>query len=455
MWNNLIRWSLGNRVAVLFCAAAVLIAGGYAASRMSVDVLPDITAPTVTVMTEVHGMAPDEVETLVTLPLETALNGVAGLRRLRSSSAIGLSIVWVEFDWDVDPYRARQVVAERLQAARASLPATAGAPILAPMSSIMGEIMFLGLVGAKGVDPMEVRDIAEWQVRRRLLSIAGVAQVMPIGGKLKQIQVVLDPAAMRRLGIGHRQILDALRSASENAPGGFYVSGHQEYLIRGVARAQTLQELGLVAVARRGSEPVLLRQVANIRAGAALARGTASIDGRPAVVLAVVKAPAANTLELTGRIDAALDSLAATLPDGVTLYRKGFRQSRFIEVAISNVSRHIVESAVLVAILLALFLMSWRTTSISLVALPLSLITGLLVLYAIGDSINTMTLGGFAIAIGALVVSGRRCPRRSAPLCSEPCGRPRWRSAPPSSTPPSSSSSSSCRYSSSAGWRAV
>ncbi len=403
MWSHLIRWSLENRVAVLVMAAALLGWGGYTASRMSVDVLPDITAPTVTVMTEAHGMAPDEVETLITLPLENALNGVSDLRRLRSSSGIGLSVIWVEFNWNVDPYRARQIVSERLQATRASLPASAGAPVLAPMSSIMGEIMFLGLQGAKGVDPMRVRGVAEWQVRRRLLGIPGVAQVMPMGGQLKQVQVVLQPESMRRLRVGHRQVVAALRGASDNAPGGFYVSGHQEYLIRGVARAATFDELGQVVVARRGGAPVLLRQVARVRAGAALARGTASIDGRPAVVLAVVKAPAANTLDLTHRIDKALDSMASGLPKGVTLYRKGFRQARFIQVAIDNVTRHIVESAVLVVVLLALFLMSWRTTLISLVALPLSLVAGVLVLHALGDSINTMTLGGLAIAIGALV----------------------------------------------------
>ena len=403
MWKHLIRWSLENRVAVLILAVALLGWGGYAASRMTVDVLPDITAPTVTVMTEAHGMAPDEVETLITLPLETALNGVPGLRRLRSSSGIGLSIVWVEFDWDVDPYRARQVVAERLQAARGGLPASAGTPVLAPMSSIMGEIMFLGLQGAKGTDPLLLRDVARWQVRRRLLGIQGVAQVSPIGGKLKQIQVVLEPAAMRRLKVGHRQVLEALRGASDNAPGGFYVSGHQEYLIRGVARASTLDELGQVVVARRAGVPVLLRQVARVQVGAAHSRGTASIDGKPSVVLAVVKAPAANSLELTRRIDAALDTMATALPDGVTLYRKGFRQTRFIEVAINNVTRHIAESAVLVVLVLILFLMNWRTTFISLVALPLSLVSGVLVLHALGDSINTMTLGGLAIAIGALV----------------------------------------------------
>ncbi len=403
MWTHVIRWSLHNRIAVLVLAAALLGWGGYATSRMAVDVLPDITAPTVTVMTEAHGMAPDEVETLITLPLETSLNGVPELRRLRSASGIGLSIIWVEFDWDVDPYRARQLVSERLLAVQDTLPAAAGAPAMTPMSSLMGEIMFLGLRGADGVDPMRVRDVAEWQVRRRLLGLRGVAQVMPIGGELKQIQVVLQPGPMRRLRVGHRQVLDALRGASDNAPGGFYVSGHQEYLIRAVVRAGTLKELGQVVVARRGGAPVLLRQVANVRVGAALARGTASIDGKPAVVLAVVKSPAANTLELTRRIDDALDNMTGSLPEGISLYRKGFRQSKFIRVALNNVTRHILESAVLVVALLALFLMNWRTSFISLLALPLSVVGGLLVLYALGDTINTMTLGGVAIAIGALV----------------------------------------------------
>ena len=403
MWRHLIRWSLHNRVAVLVLAVALLVWGGLVASRMTVDVLPDITAPTVTVMTEAPGMAPDEVETLITLPLETALNGAPRLRRLRSSSGIGLSIVWVEFDWDVDPYRARQVVAERLQAARSNLPEAAGAPTVKPMASIMGEIMFIGLTGAKGFDPMRLRDLGRWQERRRQLSIQGVSQVMPTGGQLKQIQIVLDPSAMRRLGVGHRQVLAALRSASTNRPGGFHVSGHQEYLIRGVARARSLDEVGLTVVARRAGSPVLLRQVAHVKPGPAPSRGTGSIDGEAAVVLAVVKAPAADTLTLTRRIDEALDSLAGSLPKGVSLYRKGFRQARFIQVAIGNVTRHIAESSVLVVVLLFLFLMSWRTTLISLVALPLSLITGVLVLHALDAGINTMTLGGLAIAIGALV----------------------------------------------------
>jgi CzcA family heavy metal efflux pump len=403
MWNAIIRWSLENRLVVLGGAGLLVLHGSWTALQMDVDVLPEITAPTVTILVEAHGMAPDEVETLVTLPIETALNGTPRLRRLRSSSGIGLSIVWAEFDWDVEPLQARQVVSERLQLAMTSLPASAERPVLAPMSSIMGEIMFLGLLSDGRVGAMELRDLAEWELRRRLLGVAGVAQVSPIGGELRQVQVVLDPVRLEGTGVGHRQVLEALEGASENAPGGFFVSGHQEYLVRGVGRASTLEELALLAVGRRGGAPVLLGDVAEVRVGAALTRGTAAVDGRPAVVLAVQKQPAANTLELTERIDAALDGIERALPEGMTLYRKGFRQSRFIEVALSNVSRHIVESAVLVAVLLVLFLANWRTTFISLTALPLSLLAGIEVLALLGASINTMTLGGFAIAIGALV----------------------------------------------------
>jgi len=401
--DALIRWSLRNRVAALAVAAFVLVYGAALAARMPVDVLPDINAPTVTVITEAHGMAPDEVETLVTLPLETSLNGVSGLRRLRSSSGIGISVVWAEFDWDTDPWVARQVVSERIQVARGSLPDNVAAPLMAPMSSIMGEIMFIGLTGDEQVDPMELRDLAEWDLRRRLLGIPGIAQVSPIGGALKQIQVVADTEAMRQLGVGHGPLVEAVRTASGNAPGGFVESGHQEYLLRGVGRPASLQELEMVVVGHRDGVPVLLRQVAHVHPGPAPSRGTAAVDGEPAVVLAIQKQPAADTLAVTDAIDATLDDVEATLPAGITLHRHGFRQARFIETAIGNVQRHIVESALLVVLLLTVFLMNWRTTVISLVALPLSLLTGVLVLAAMGDSFNTMTLGGFAIAIGALV----------------------------------------------------
>ncbi|MFT5679692.1 MAG: CzcA family heavy metal efflux pump [Myxococcota bacterium] len=403
MWNLLIRWSLANRAAVLGLAALLLVWGSYTASRLPVDVLPDVNAPTVTLLTETHGMAPDEVETLVTIPLETALNGAPGLRRLRSSSGIGISVVWAEFEWDTDPYRARQVVNERLQVAQSALPPDISPPVLAPMSSIMGEILFLGLTGEAGVDPMDVRDFAEWELRRRLLGIPGVAQVTPIGGALRQVQVVLDPGAMEATGIGHRQILDVLEGASENAPGGFITSGHSEYLVRGIGRAQHLEELGLIVVGRVNGVAVLLDQVADIEVGPALSRGTAAVDGLPAVVLAVQKQPEANTLNLTAQIDLALDDVERALPTGMTLQRAGFRQARFIDTAIGNVKLHLAESAFLVVILLTLFLANWRTTVISLCALPLSLLAGVMTLSAMGTGFNTMTLGGLAIAIGALV----------------------------------------------------
>jgi len=403
MWNLLIRWSLANRAAVLGLAALLLVWGSWTAAQLPVDVLPDVNAPTVTLLTETHGMAPDEVETLVTIPLETALNGAPGLRRLRSSSGIGISVVWAEFEWDTDPYRARQVVNERLQVAQSVLPPDIPPPVLAPMSSIMGEILFLGLTGEAGVDPMDVRDFAEWELRRRLLGIPGVAQVTPIGGALRQIQVVLDPGAMAATGIGHQQVLAALEGASENAPGGFITSGHSEYLVRGIGRAQSLDELGLVVVGRVDGVPVLLDQVADVTVGPAPSRGTAAVDGRPAVVLSVQKQPEANTLDLTEQIDIALDDVERALPTGMTLQRAGFRQARFIDTAIGNVRLHLAESAILVVILLTLFLANWRTTVISLCALPLSLLAGVLTLSAMGTGFNTMTLGGLAIAIGALV----------------------------------------------------
>ena len=403
MWDRLIRWALLNRVAVLAAAILVTAYGFYETTRMPVDVLPDITAPTVTVITEAHGMAPQEVETLVTIPLETALNGTPGLRRLRSSSGIGLSIIWAEFDWSTPPYHARQVVAERIQMTQDSLPPEVSNPMLAPITSVMGEIMFIGLLADQGIDPKTVRDLAEWTVRRRLLSIPGIAQVMPIGGELTQYEIILKPSSMRRAHIGHKQVLDALASSSQNAPGGFLVSGYHEYLIRGQGRAESLDDLGEITVGERGGAPILLRHIAEILPGAAIARGTAAIDGEPAVVLAIQKQPAADTLALTAAVDEVLAELGATLPDGIELYSKGFRQAAFIEVAISNVTRHIVESAVLVLLVLTLFLFNWRTTFISLVTLPLSILAALLALHWLGQSINTMTLGGIAISIGALV----------------------------------------------------
>jgi CzcA family heavy metal efflux pump len=402
MFDFIIRASLKH--AWLVVAAAVLLVGVglFETSRMPLDVLPELSAPSVTVVTEANGLAPEEVEKLVTVPLEQALNGTTGLRRIRSSSAVGISLIWVEFDWDVAPLTARQVVTEKLATARGSLPAGIE-PTMAPASSIMGEIMFVGVTGAPDVSGVQLRDVAEWQVRRRLLGIAGIAQVVPIGGSVKQLEVVLSPDKLMQSKVGTRQVLEALEGFSASTPGGFYVAGEEEYLIRGVGRVTSLEELGRTVVAERSGAPILLEDVAEIRFGEAIRRGEAAVDGKHAVVLKVQKQPQENTLEVTRRLDMALDDIAKSLPKGVSLYRKGFRQADFIRVALRNVMTVLRDGAVLVAIVLALFLMSWRTTLISLVALPLSLLVGLLVLRYSGASINTMVLGGFAIAIGELV----------------------------------------------------
>jgi Cu(I)/Ag(I) efflux system membrane protein CusA/SilA len=402
MFDAIIRASL-RRPALVLLAAIIVVAMGVDAMRsMPVDVLPELTAPTVTVVTEAPGMSPEEVETVVTIPLEQALNGASGVRRIRSSTAIGLSLIWVEFEWDVDPLVARQVVNERLRAAHG----TRGEhpePVLAPASSIMGEIMFVGMTSDETVSPRELRTIADWEVRRALLAVPGVAQVVAIGGERAQVQVVFQPDQLMKLGLSTQDVVERLRDASATGSGSFYVAGAQEYLVRAFGRPSTLEELGQIVVARRDGVPIMVRDIAQVRLGDAIRRGDGAVDGQPAVVLKVQKQARANTLELTERIDDTLDKLAPSLPKGVHLYRKGFRQSQFISVAIDNVTRVLFEAGVLVCIILAFFLMSWRTTFISLIALPLSLLAGIVVLHWMGASVNTMTLGGLAIAIGELV----------------------------------------------------
>ncbi len=402
MFDSIIRASLRHPWFVI--AAAVILAGVglFETSRMPLDVLPELSAPSVTVVTEVNGLAPEEVEKLVTIPLEQSLNGSSGVRRIRSSSAIGISLIWVEFEWDVAPLVARQVVAEKLAASRSSLPANI-APVMAPASSIMGEIMFVGVSGDPSVTGVELRDAAEWQVRRRLLGLPGIAQVVPIGGGVKQLEIVLSPAKLMQNRVGTEQVLQALDGVSESAPGGFYVAGSEEYLIRGVGRLTSIETLGRTVIREHEGVPITLDDVADIRFGETIRRGEAALDGKHAVVLKVQKQPQANTLEVTKRLDVALDDIEKSLPNGMSLYRKGFRQADFISVALSNVMTVLRDGAILVAVVLALFLMSWRTTIISLLALPLSLLAGILVLRYTGASINTMTLGGFAIAIGELV----------------------------------------------------
>lgn len=402
MFDAIIRGSL--RHPGLIIGATILVAGLglFETSRIPLDVLPELSAPSVTVVTETNGMAPEEVERLVTVPLEQALSGASGLRRLRSSSAVGISLIWIEFDWNVSPVLARQIVAEKLAASRGSLPVSIE-PAMAPASSIMGEIMFVGLTGESGVTGAQLRDTAEWSIRRRLLGLSGIAQVVPIGGDVKQVEVVLSPDRLMQHKLGVAQVLEALEGVADSTPGGFYIAGQQEYLVRGVGRIDSLDALGKTVVHELDGVPILLADVAEVREGVATRRGEAALDGQHAVVLKVQKQPQANTLEVTGRLDRALDDIAASLPPGMSLYRKGFRQADFIRVALDNVMIVLRDGAILVVIVLALFLMSWRTTAISLLSLPLSLLAGILVLRYSGASINTMTLGGFAIGIGELV----------------------------------------------------
>jgi CzcA family heavy metal efflux pump len=401
MLNNLIAWSLRNRVIVLCAAALLLVAGAWTAARMPVDVFPDLTAPTVTVLTEAHGMAPEEVEALVSFPIETAVNGATGVRRVRSSTAQGISVVWVEFDWGMDIFRARQIVSEKLQTVASGLPAGISAPVLAPVSSVMGEIMMIGLTGRQGAQ--ELRTVADWTIRRRLLAVPGVAQVVPIGGEVKQYQVLVDPARMLATGVTLQQVLHAAAGSNENASGGVYMDRGQEYVIRGLGRVQTPEDIGRTVVSVRNGVPVLISQVADVAVGAAPKFGEGSVNGGPGVVLAVQKQPGANTLELTRRIEAELAEIQRTLPQGMTIRADLFRQASFIRLAIDNVIEALRDGAILVVIILFLFLWNFRTTAISILAIPLSLVVAIFAMKLLGITINTMTLGGMAIAIGALV----------------------------------------------------
>ena len=401
MLNRVIAWALRNRVLVLAAAALLLVAGAWTAYRMPVDVFPDLTAPTVTVLTEAHGMAPEEVEALVSFPIETAVNGATGVRRVRSSTAQGISVVWVEFDWGMEIFRARQIVAEKLQTVAAALPEGVSPPLLAPVSSVMGEIMMIGLTGTQSA--MELRTVADWTIRRRLLAVPGVAQVVPIGGEVKQYQVLADPARMLATGVTLDDVVRAARGSNENASGGVYMDKGQEYVIRGIGRVQSADDVARTVVAVKGGIPVLLGQVADVRIGAAPKYGDGSVNAKPGVVLAVQKQPGANTLELTRRIEDELADIQRTLPKGMTVHTQLFRQASFISVAIHNVVAALRDGAIFVVIVLFLFLWNLRATAISIVAIPLSLVVAIFAMKLLGITINTMTLGGMAIAIGALV----------------------------------------------------
>jgi CzcA family heavy metal efflux pump len=403
MLDRVIRWSIHNRLLVLAAAGLLLVAGTITAARMPVDVFPDLTAPTVTVLTEAHGMAPEEVETLVTFPIEISVNGATGVRRVRSSTSQGISIVWVEFDWGTEIFRARQIVNEKLQLVAASLPQGAGPPVLAPISSIMGEIMLIAVTGEENVSQMDIRSIADWTVRRRLLAVPGVSQVIPLGGEVKQYQVLVYPARLAAYEVSLDDVMRAAGSSNVNASGGVFMDAGQEYLIRGTGRVRSVDDIGATVIAVRAGTPVLIRDVADVQIGPAVAIGRGSANAAPAVILTVQKQPDTNTLELTARIDETLAEIEATLPAGMHINRGIFRQADFIETAVDNVLEALRDGAVLVVIILFLFLWSFRTTFISVLAIPLSLVTAVFTLKLAGITINTMTLGGMAIAIGALV----------------------------------------------------
>jgi CzcA family heavy metal efflux pump len=402
MIASLIRWSLANRLFVLAAAALLLIWGGYQTTRMPVDVFPDLTAPSVTVVAEAHGMSPAEVESIVTFPIETALNGSPGVRRVRSISTIGLAVITVEFEWGAEMFRARQIVAEKLQLARASLPPDLPPPQMAPAASVMGEIMFIALTSDK-VSGAELKSTADWVVRRRLLAVPGVAEVITIGGDEKQYQVTLKPERMSAYGVTVDQILKALRETNQNAPAGFFLEGGQEYLIQGVGRVQRPEDIGETVVALRAGQPILVRHLGDVGIGTGVVRGTGSHNGKPAVIFAIQKQPGANTLELTKLLDETFISLQSSLPKTMKIESRIFRQADFIERAINNLLAALRDGAILVIAIVFAFLLSARATAITLVALPLSLLAGVLVMQAMGATLNTMTLGGLAIALGALV----------------------------------------------------
>lgn len=402
MIGHIISWSLGNRLFVVVAGILLMAWGGWQAANTPVDVFPDLTAPTVTVITEAHGMAPTDVEHLVTFPVETAMNGAPGVRRVRSNTKTGLSVVIVEFAWGSDPWRVRQIVSERLQQARSALPPDIPAPVMLPAASIMGEILFIALTSPVH-DGLALRQTADQTLRRRLLAVPGVAEVINIGGDERQYQVTLNPERLGAHGVTVDQVLQALRDGNQNAAAGFLVAGGQEYLLQGIGRIQTLDDIGATVVTRRGGLPVLIRDVATLAVGPALKRGDGAHNGRPAVILGIQKQPGANTLELTERLDATLAGIQAGLPQGMRIERHIFRQADFIRVSIDNLNRALLEGAVLVVLIVFAFLLSGRATAISLIAIPLSLVAAVLTLQAMGATLNTMTLGGMAIALGALV----------------------------------------------------
>ncbi len=402
MLNRIIDFSLQNRLLVLIATTLLIVFGSITALRMEVDVFPDLTAPTVVVLTEAHGMAPEEVEKLVTFPLETAVNGATDVRRVRSSSSTGISIVWIEFDWNTDIFKARQIVNEKISAVAERLPAGANNPTMAPQTSIMGEIMLVSLT-ADSTSQMDLRTLADWTLRPRLLATGGVAQVVVIGGEYKQYQILASPQKMKAFGVSLTELLKASEEANGNSAGGFLNEYGNEYIVRGVGRTTDLAELGKSVIKKTAQGVVKLEDVATLTIGPAPKIGDGALRGDPAVVMTVMKQPATNTLTLTQTIDDALAELQETMPKDVVINSRIFRQADFINASITNIQKTLLEGSAFVIVILFLFLMNWRATLISLLAIPVSLVVAILTLNWLGFTINTMSLGGMAIAIGALV----------------------------------------------------
>jgi len=402
MINNIIKFSLNNKYLVILLSVALVVFGVRTALNMDIDVFPDLTAPTVVVMTDAHGMASEEVERLVTFPIETSVNGATGVRRVRSASSQGYSFVWVEFDWGTDIFKARQIVSEKLITVSSQMPLGVGQPVLAPQSSVMGEIFFIGLQ-ADSTSMMDLRTIAEWNIKPLLLATGGVSQVTIIGGDYRQYQVLANPARMDRCKVSLDELSEVCRGISQNSAGGVVRQYGNEYVVRGIARTSDLEELGNTYVKSFRGKPVRLNDVAEVKIGSAVKMGYASGNAKPAVIISVSKQPNTNTLNVTERIEENLASLQKTLPPDVRLDTKIFRQAGFIETSVHNVQDALLEGAVFVVIILFIFLGSFRTTVISLLAIPISLLGAIVVMKFLGQNINTMSLGGMAIAIGALV----------------------------------------------------
>ena len=403
MFKWLIDNSLANRMLVIIASVVLMAYGAFTLSQTPVDVFPDLNKPTVTIMTEAGGMAAEEVEQLITFPLETTMNGLPGVESVRSTSSAGLSFLYVTFDWSTDIFRARQLVSERLSSMEEGI-AEGVVPRMGPISSIMGEIMQIAIpVDPSKISPMAVREYADWVLRPRLLSVPGVAQVIPIGGEVRQFQVQPNTARMAELGITHDQLESALKGYSSNTSGGFLELNGREYLIRNLGRTSRLDDLKNLALAAKGGQPILLRQIAEVTFAAALKRGDAGFEGKPAVILGIQKQPTADTIALTKSIEDALVGLKASLPAGMEAPRVTFRQASFIEASITTLQGKLIGASIFVAVILFFFLGTLRPTVIALTAIPVSIFITALVFKYFGLSINTMTLGGLAIAIGGLV----------------------------------------------------